>query len=170
MGPRWLSPNPNVGPTFCQRVGITLSRRPLLTFGQQPLPFRWPTVSCKLRNEKKLEITHNAHFVVVFFHGNSTGRQHGVEFQVTDRGTSLSKYQPKMVKLDLNSPSYTYKFPPAPLNKYAPNERLFIMIGGAVGLHTHISVENVDIDGDYNRDCIKIPYYNATADSIWALT
>ena len=63
-----------------------------------------------------------------------------------------------MVVLDVNSPSYDYKFPPPPLTQYGTYERLFILIQGVIGMRTRVRLTEYDMEACC--DWLKAPYLN----------
>ena len=116
------------------------------------------------RTAKITESTNNYPFVIIVFRGKSVGIDHGVEFEVSDRGTNQITFQPKMVSLDVSTP-FSYKFPPLPLTKYGPNERLFVIIKGAIGMHTRVRI--TDFHSESCCDWMKMLYLNIAENSMF---
>ena len=101
--------------------------------------------------------------MIIFFRGKSSEKDHGVEFQVSDRGTDLSTLRPNMISLDVSTP-FNYKFPPLPLTEYGANERLFVIIKGAIGMRTKVKI--TDFSSEECCDWLKAPYLNTKQDYI----
>ena len=104
--------------------------------------------------------TFDVKFIIVFFRGKPSGSTHGVDIQVSARGTSNTAFRPKMVSLDVNSPSFNYKFPPPPLTNYGANEMLFILIKGVIGMRTRVKL--TDFNSEACCDWLRAPYLNLT--------
>ena len=115
------------------------------------------------RTVKSRETTLDVPFVIIFFRGKSSDRVHGVELQVSDKGTNNTTFRPKMVSLDVNEPSFDYKFPPLPLIKYGANERLFILVNGVIGMRTRVKI--TDFNSEACCDYLKAPYLDLIGDS-----
>ena len=122
----------------------------------------WCTLT-PLFSSRTAETTARAYsfgFILVFFRGKSSGRTHGVDFQVSARGTSDTTFRPKMVLLDVNEHSFNYKFPPPPIAKYGANERLFVLVKGAIGLRTRVKI--TDFNSEACCDYLKAAYLDPT--------
>ena len=108
------------------------------------------------RTVKSTEATLDVPFVIIFFRAKSSDRVHGVELQVSDKGTNNNTtFRPKMVSLDVNEPSFDYK--------YGANERLFILVKGVIGMRTRVKI--TDFNSEACCDYLKAPYLDSTGDS-----